>query len=115
MTQQPPASLLPALDLLRRGDRAGARRAVETALGEQPDELGLIAFAGVLAAQTGDLEAAIPHFRRVLAAAPQDLQMRTNLAMALAETGRLDEVAEVAEGHGDAHLDRLAGWAHQES
>jgi tetratricopeptide (TPR) repeat protein len=115
MTQQPPASLLPALDLLRRGDRAGARRAVETALGEQPDELGLIAFAGVLAAQTGDLEAAIPHFRRVVAAAPQDLQMRTNLAMALAETGRLDEVTEVAEGHGDAHLDRLAGWAHQES
>ncbi len=114
MTQQPPASLLPALDLLRRGDRAGARRAVEAALQEQPDELGLIAFAGVLAAQTGDLEAAIPHFRRVLANAPQDMQMRTNLAMALAETGRLDEAAEVADGHGDAHLDRLAGWAHQQ-
>jgi tetratricopeptide (TPR) repeat protein len=114
MTQQPPAALLPALDLLRRGDRAGARRAVEAALGEQPDELGLVAFAGVLAAQTGDLEAAIPHFRRVLAAAPQDLQMRINLAMALAETGRLDETAEVADGHGDAHLQRLAGWAHQQ-
>jgi tetratricopeptide (TPR) repeat protein len=114
MTQQPPASLLPALDLLRRGDRAGARRAVETALREQPDELGLIAFAGVLAAQSGDLEAAIPHFRRVVAAAPQDMQMRTNLAMALAETGRLDEAAEVGEGYGDAHLQRLAGWAHQQ-
>lgn len=112
MTQQPPAALLPALDMLRRGDRAGARRAVEAALQEQPDEIGLIAFAGVLAAQTGDLEGAIPHFRRVLAAAPQDMQMRTNLAMALAETGRLDEAAEVAEGHGDAHLQRLAGWAH---
>lgn len=114
MTQQPPASLLPALDLLRRGDRAGARQAVEAALVEQPEELGLIAFAGVLAAQSGDLHAAIPYFRRVVAAVPQDLPMRTNLAMALTETGRLDEVAEVAEGHGDAHLDRLAGWAHQQ-
>lgn len=114
MTQQPPAALLPALDLLRRGDRAGARRAVEQALREQPGEIGLAAFAGVLAAQSGDLEAAIPHFRTVLGAAPQDLQMRTNLAMALAETGRLDEAAEVADGYGDPHLQRLAGWAHQE-
>jgi tetratricopeptide (TPR) repeat protein len=115
MTQPPPASLLPALDLLRRGDRAGARQAVEAALDAQPDELGLIAFAGVLAAQSGDLQGAIPHFRRVVAAAPQDLQMRTNLAMALAETGQVDELAEVAEGHGDAHLARLAGWAHQQA
>ena len=115
MTQQPPASLLPALDLLRRGDRAGARRAVEAALRDEPDEIGLVAFAGVLAAQTGDLAGAIPHFRRALAAVPQDLQMRTNLAMALAETGALDEAAWVAEGHGDPHLDRLAGWAHQQA
>lgn len=114
MTQQPPAALLPALDLLRRGDRAGARQAVEAALATQPDELGLIAFAGVLAAQTGDLEAAIPHFRRVLAIAPQDLPMRTNLAMALSETGRWDEAADVAEGQSDPHLDRIAGWAHQQ-
>jgi len=114
VTQQPPASLLPALDLLRRGDRTGARRAVEAALLEDPDEIGLVAFAGVLAAQTGDLAGAIPHFRRAVAAVPQDLQMRTNLAMALAETGALDEAATVAEGHGDPHLDRLAGWAHQQ-
>ncbi|WP_395614147.1 tetratricopeptide repeat-containing sulfotransferase family protein [Allosphingosinicella sp.] len=114
MTQQPPASLQPALDLLRRGDRAGARRAVEAALLEQPDETGLVAFAGVLAAQDGDLEAAIPHFQRVVAAVPQDMQMRTNLAMALAETGRFEEAAQVAEDRGDPHLDRLAGWAHQQ-
>ena len=77
MTQQPPASLQPALDLLRRGDRAGARRAVEAALLEQPDETGLVAFAGVLAAQDGDLEAAIPHFQRVVAAVPQDIISRS--------------------------------------
>jgi tetratricopeptide (TPR) repeat protein len=115
VTQQPPASLIPALDLMRRGDRAGARRAVEAALREEPDEIGLIALAGVLAAQTGDLAGAIPYFRRALAAAPQDLQMRTNLAMALAETGALDEAAMVADGYGDPHLDRLAGWAHHQS
>jgi tetratricopeptide (TPR) repeat protein len=114
MTQQPPAALVPALDLLRRGDRAGARQAVEAALRDDPDEIGLIAFAGVLAAQSGDLAGAIPHFRRALAAVPQDMRMRTNLAMALAETGALDEAACVAEGHGDPHLDRLAGWAHQQ-
>jgi tetratricopeptide (TPR) repeat protein len=115
VTRQPPPSLIPALDLMRRGDRAGARRAVEAALRDEPDEIGLIAFAGVLAAQTGDLAGAIPHFRRALAAGPRDLKMRTNLAMALAETGALDEAASVAEGHGDPQLDRLAGWAHQQS
>jgi tetratricopeptide (TPR) repeat protein len=111
---QPPANLAPALELMRRGDRAGARRAIEAALAKEPDALPLIAFAGVLAAQAGDLAAAIPHFRRALAFAPQDLAMRTNLAMALSETNALDEAASVADGHGDPHLDRLAGWAHQQ-
>jgi len=112
---QPPASLAPALDLLRRGDRAGARAAVDAALGAEPDAPALIAFAGLLAAQAGDPRAAIPYFRRALAAAPGDVATRVNLATALVATGALDEAGAVcAEGGDDARLFRLAAYADQQ-
>ncbi len=114
MNQQPPASLLPALDLLRRGDRAGARRAVDSALLGEPHEPALLAFGGLLAAQAGDEAGAIPYFRRALAAVPQDLAMRINLATALVSTGALDEAGEVAAGASEPKLLRIAAWVHQE-
>jgi tetratricopeptide (TPR) repeat protein len=114
MTQQPPASLLPALDLLRRGDRAGARRAIDTALLREPGEPALLGFGGLLAAQAGDEAGAIPYFRRALAATPQDLAMRINLATALVSTGALDEAAAVAAGHEEPRLLRIAAWVHQQ-
>jgi tetratricopeptide (TPR) repeat protein len=116
MTQQPPESLAPALDRLRRGDRPGARAAVEAALAKEPDAPALLAFAGLLAAQSGDPAAAVPHFRRALALEPADLAMRVNLATALVASGALDEAAAVCAGReGDPRLARLAAYVHQES
>jgi tetratricopeptide (TPR) repeat protein len=116
MTEQPPASLAPALDRLRLGDRAGARAAIDAALAREPDAPALLAFAGLLAAQSGDPAAAAPHFRRALALDPQDLAMRVNLATALAASGARDEAAAVcAAGPDDPRLARLAAYLHQES
>jgi tetratricopeptide (TPR) repeat protein len=116
MTEQPPESLAPALDRLRRGDRPGARAAIDAALVREPDAPALLAFAGLLAAQSGDPAAAVPHFRRALALAPDDLAMRVNLATALVASGARDEAATVcAAGPDDPRLARLAAYIHQES
>jgi tetratricopeptide (TPR) repeat protein len=115
MTQQPPASLAPALDRLRRGDRPGARAAIDAALAREPDAPALLAFGGLLAAQAGDPAGAIPYFRRALALAPGDAAMRINLATALVATGALDEAGAVcAQGGGDPKLGRIAAWVHQQ-
>lgn len=112
---QPPESLVPALALLRRGDSAGARAAIETALAAEPDAPTLLAFAGLLAAQSGDAAAAIPYFRRALAAAPGDTATRINLATALVATGALAAAGAVcAVGDGDPKLLRLAAYVHQQ-
>jgi tetratricopeptide (TPR) repeat protein len=107
-------SLAPAIDRLRRGDRPGARAAAEAALAADPDALDLLAFAGLLAAQSGDPAGAAPHFRRALK--PGDMAMRVNLATALIATGAFDEAATVcAEGGEDPKLLRLGGYVHQAS
>lgn len=112
---QPPPELLQALDLYRRGDLAGARGAVEAALRVAPDRVELHGFAGLVMAQSGDPEAAIPHFRHVLAAAPGDTAARLDLAAALLASGRVDEAAELsAEGGGDPRLARMLGYARQQ-
>ena len=57
---QPPASLAPALELLRRGDLAGARARGRGGAGGAAGRAELLAFAGLLAAQAGDPGGAIP-------------------------------------------------------
>ena len=112
---QPPASLVPALTLYRRGDLAGARAAAEAALAVEPDNVELSAFAGLVMAQAGDPLAALPHFRRVLSAAPDDISAQLNLATALLATGRLDEAGAVcAAGGNDPRLLRIAAYVHQQ-
>ena len=112
---QPPASLLPALAAYRRGDLAGARAAAAAALAAAPGTLELEAFAGLVAAQMGDPAGALPHFRRALAAKPDDVGAQLNLATALLATGRLDEAGAVcAAGGQDARLLRIAAYVHQQ-
>jgi tetratricopeptide (TPR) repeat protein len=116
MTQQPPAKLVPALDALRRGDRPGARRAVEAALAAEPGDVELLGFAGLLAAQMGDPARAVPYFRGALAAAPGDKAMRANLATALLATEAFDEAADICADDGDdPRLLRIAAYAHQQA
>jgi tetratricopeptide (TPR) repeat protein len=112
---QPPASLVPALAFYRRGDLAGARAAAEAALAAEPNNIELSAFAGLAAAQAGDPGGALPHFRRVLSAAPDDVAAQLNLASALLATGRLDEAGAVcAAGAADPRLLRIAAYVHQQ-
>jgi tetratricopeptide (TPR) repeat protein len=112
---QPPENLVPALACYRRGDLAGARAAAEAALADEPDNAELAAFAGLVAAQSGDPDAAIPLFRRVLAALPGDVPARLNLATALLAAGRIDEAGEAAAAGGDdPRLLRIAAYAHQQ-
>jgi len=112
---QAPANLVPALALYRRGDLAGARAAVEAALAAEPGSVELSAFAGLVAAQAGDPAAALPHFRKVLSAAPDDMTAQLNLATALLATGRLDEAGAVcAAGANDPRLLRIAAYVHQQ-
>jgi tetratricopeptide (TPR) repeat protein len=71
--------------------------------------------AGLAAARAGDPAAAIPHFRRVLEAAPEDVATRCNLAIALISVGALDEAGAVAAaGGGDPRLLRLAAFVAQQ-
>jgi tetratricopeptide (TPR) repeat protein len=112
---QPPANLVPALAALQRGDRVGARAAIDAALATEPDAPALLAFGGLLAAQSGDAAGAIPYLRRAIAAAPDDLPTRINLATALLATGAQDEAGEVAaDGGGDPRLLRIAGYVRQQ-
>src|SRR5262245_21046055 len=97
---EPPASLVTAFALYRRGDLAGARAAAEAGLAAEPDNVELSAFAGLAAAQAGEPAAALPYFRRVLRAAPDDISAQLNLATALLATGRLDEAAAVCAAGG---------------
>jgi tetratricopeptide (TPR) repeat protein len=111
----PPLNLAPALDRYRRGDLAGAGRAIEAALASEPDSVELLGFAGLVAAQTGDFPAAARHWRAALAATPDDLATRVNLARALVAAGEHDEACAVcAAGGDDPKLLRLAAYAHQQ-
>lgn len=112
----PPQSLVPALDRYRRGDLAGARREVEAALAAEPRSAELLAFAGLAAAQAGELASAAGHLRAALAVAPDDLATRVNLAMVLVSASRYDEACAVcAGGGGELKLLRLSAYAHQQS
>lgn len=111
----PPQSLMPALVRLRSGDVPGARAAVEDALRREPEELPLLEFGGLLAAQSGDHEAAISYFRRVLEKAPANRAARINLATALLAAERLDEAAAAsADAGNEPKLLRISAYVHQQ-
>ncbi|MCW5981951.1 MAG: tetratricopeptide repeat protein [Bryobacteraceae bacterium] len=62
-------------------------------------------------AQKGEYEAAIPAWKRALAAAPEDARVRMNLGMALARTGKLDQgiveyrkAIEIDPAYPEAHM-----------
>ena len=111
----PPANLLPALVAFRRGDRAGARQAIDVALKREPKDFELLSFGGLLAADSGDPARAAVYFRRALKRMPGDLGTRINLATALVATDALDEAGKVcAGGGGDPKLLRIAAYVHQQ-
>ena len=79
----------------------------------EPD-VPAFAFAGLLAAQSGDPAARSPFPPRARSA-PDDMATRINLATALLSTGALDEAGALcAAGGGDPRLQRLAAYVHQQ-
>ncbi|MHB9292060.1 hypothetical protein Holit_01148 [Hollandina sp. SP2] len=61
-----------ALCLMENGDWAGARKELETALWEAPENVKIISNLGILALKTGNLQEAAGFFRTVLELDPQD-------------------------------------------
>jgi hypothetical protein len=80
------------------------------ALGERDDVL-LLGFAGDMFAMAGRCPHALPLYRRALALAPNNIQLRANTSLCLLNIGKLAEAKSIAlggENPGDARLQRLA-------
>jgi cytochrome c-type biogenesis protein CcmH/NrfG len=80
----------------RRGDLAGAGRALAEARRLEPDNPVIAANAGILLARQGDLPGAIKSLTAALATDPNLDQARFNLAIAYAKAGRRIEAASMA-------------------
>jgi Flp pilus assembly protein TadD len=80
----------------RRGDLAGAGRALDEARRIEPDNPTVIANIGLLQAAKGDLPAAITSLSAAVAADPGLDEARFNLAVAYARTGRRADAARTA-------------------
>ena len=80
----------------RRGDLAGAERALAEARRIEPDNPAVIANLGLLQASKGDFPAAIRSLSAALAADPNLHEARFNLAVAYAKAGRRAEAASAA-------------------
>ena len=114
MPPPPPEYMLPAMQLFRGGDMAGALAAAETALAVRPDDQPLLALASLAALQLARPERAVPHLRAHHALAPSDHAVKANLATALAETGARDEALGLAAGSSHHALARLEAFLRQE-
>jgi Flp pilus assembly protein TadD len=108
------ASLSDAYERFRRGDLAGAgtvaRRLLEAKIGDPR----LSALAGMVAIHEGDAARAAYHLRLALAATPDSLPLRTNLAFALVQIGALDEARLVASVGDAVQLRRITAFVDQQ-
>ena len=89
------AALSDAIERLRAGDTASARRQAESAAAADAGDPAPRAFLGMLLCRTGDLAAGIVALRAALALAPADGMIRLNLTTALLESGKPDEALAV--------------------
>jgi len=80
----------------RRGDLAGAGRALAEARRLEPDNPVILANVGILQAASGDLAAAIGSLAAAVKADPSLDEARFNLAVAYAKAGRRHEAAATA-------------------
>ena len=78
---------------LEQGDTTRAKAAVEAALRAHPDDPALNNFAGVIAAQNGDWQAAETHFRAAIRLAPSAVPPYENLGRLYQERAAVDPEA----------------------
>jgi Flp pilus assembly protein TadD len=87
-----------ALELLRGGDLAGARREAETALGQAPDDPGLLRLLGYILQEQGRFAEAASCYEKVVAIAPRDAEIWNNLGNARRAAGdRVGAIAALGE------------------
>lgn len=99
-------------ELLRAGREADARGRVAQALAAGRETDAVLAFAGMLAARGGDMEAAARHWSKLLSQRPDDRATRLNLVAASIALERFAEARALLEGQpGDAVSDRLLAYA----
>jgi tetratricopeptide (TPR) repeat protein len=76
------------------GDRDGAAAAASSVLARYPYHVGALCLSGTMLALGGDFAAAAQRFERAAAEAPDDAEVRFNLAQALERLGRAAEAQE---------------------
>ena len=96
-TVSPQAYTQAVVALEKAGAVREARAAYETALGRWPDDLVALMGAGNTAHTLGDYAGAEQAFRRAAQRHPQSDAALNNLAQTLADQGRLEEAAAVAQ------------------
>ncbi len=95
------AHLRLGLSLVRAGDLAAARQALEAGIRQAGIHPDLTYNRALVLGLSGDFEGAIDGFRRTLAVLPSHRPSRENLAALLAELGRDRESAEVLSAGGE--------------
>ncbi|HEY7810050.1 MAG TPA: sulfotransferase [Allosphingosinicella sp.] len=111
----PPPEIAPALELAKQGRFPEALKSVEERLVQEPDSVVLLELASILTARLEDVPASTSYLRRLLAASPDNLPARLNLARALIATGAFEEaVGLCAARSDDLRLRRMLASALQE-
>jgi len=103
-----------AYERFRQGDFAGAGIIAQRLSKANISDPRLSALIGMLAIHEGDAAQAIYHLRPALAATPDSLPLRTNLAFALVQTGELDEARRVAIVSDAVQLRRITAFVDQQ-
>jgi len=107
-------SLSDAYERFRRDDFVGAGAIARRLLENGTRDPRVWALAGMVAIHEGDAPKAIPNLRLALAATPDSLPLRTNLAFALVQTGDLDKARRVAEVGQAPQLRRILAFVDQQ-
>lgn len=111
----PQTAIASAALALRERRFADALAAAEQGLASAPFDPALLGLAALALLQLERREEALPYLRRQVAAAPQDMAARFNLATVLTATGHAEEARPLAFAHqGHPGLARIAGYFHQQ-
>lgn len=111
----PQTAIAGAAMALRDRRFADALAAAEQGLASAPFDPALLGLAALALLQLERRDEALPYLRRQVAAAPQDMAARFNLATVLTATGQGDEARPLAFDHqGHPGLARIAGYFHQQ-